>query len=275
MLINKVFAPTNVDIGSGRNMDAIGWENFDVQEDGEIISEKTKLNFNENSLDFIYSSHFFEHIDDPTAENLFREAYRTLKPGAVLRVVVPNQQVFIDAYKREDYEFLKRKIGKHNLSTWGVYGTNTNSPEQLLAGVIASLHNKNHRLTIWPFKEDHNAQIPVLTFPHHSKLEGYYCGPPPYISDELIKKKLETLTTHEFCLWLFSEGKISDVTSGVFASWHKNDWPLEKLQRCGQRVGFTKIEESGYGEFNLQLLTKKDRESIGKKPISLYVNFTK
>jgi SAM-dependent methyltransferase len=273
--VNKLLPPKYIDIGSGKNMAEIGWSNIDVQEDGEVISETTRLQFETSSIDFIYSSHFFEHIDEATAENLLHEAYRVLKPGGVLRIVVPNQQFFIDEYRLKNYDYLKARIREENLNTWDVYGTDINSPEQLLIGVIAGIHNKEHRLTIWPFKEDARAEIPIFTYPFQSKMPGFYCGPPPYISNDLIREKLELLSTHEFCLWLFSLGKKSDITKGIFATWHKNDWPFEKFLNYGNSIGFTSIDKSEYGKFNFQILSQKKREAYDKKPLSLYVNFIK
>ena len=141
--------------------------------------------------------------------------------------------------------------------------------------MIAGIHNKNHKLTNWSFEEDFEAETPVLTYPFQHKLEGFYCGPPPYISDKLIKENLSKLSTHEFCLWLFSEGKRSKVTDGIFPSWHKNDWNLEKFIDYGNSVGFSEINKSEYSELNFNILNKKNREASDKKPLSLYINFIK
>ena len=38
----------------------------------------------------LYSSHFLEHLRDPEARSFLRECMRVLKPGGILRLVVPN-----------------------------------------------------------------------------------------------------------------------------------------------------------------------------------------
>lgn len=42
------------------------------------------------SVDYIYSSHFVEHLYRHEAERLVAECYRVLKPGGVMRVAVPD-----------------------------------------------------------------------------------------------------------------------------------------------------------------------------------------
>jgi predicted SAM-dependent methyltransferase len=49
-----------------------------------------RLLFESGSFTFIYSEHFFEHLPSCVALDLFRECYRLLKIGGVLRTVVPD-----------------------------------------------------------------------------------------------------------------------------------------------------------------------------------------
>jgi len=46
--------------------------------------------FADDSVDFIYSSHFFEHLYKRDAINLLKECHRVLKPGGVIRITVPD-----------------------------------------------------------------------------------------------------------------------------------------------------------------------------------------
>lgn len=48
------------------------------------------LNFKDNSFDYIFSEHFFEHLFLDEAIDLFDECYRILKPNSVMRIVVPD-----------------------------------------------------------------------------------------------------------------------------------------------------------------------------------------
>ena len=49
-----------------------------------------KLPFENDSIDFIYSEHFFEHLFFDEALSLMQECYRILKPNGVIRTCVPD-----------------------------------------------------------------------------------------------------------------------------------------------------------------------------------------
>jgi predicted SAM-dependent methyltransferase len=49
-----------------------------------------RLNFEDNTFDFIFSEHFFEHLFLDEAIDLLQECYRILKPNGVVRIVVPD-----------------------------------------------------------------------------------------------------------------------------------------------------------------------------------------
>lgn len=65
---------------------------------------RRKLPHASSSVDFIYSSHFFEHVSRAAADRLFRECYRVLRPNGVFRIAVPdlhaNVKSYLSGYKR-------------------------------------------------------------------------------------------------------------------------------------------------------------------------------
>lgn len=52
----------------------------------------------DGSADFVYSSHFLEHMSRTDATHLLRESFRVLKPGGVVRVVVPDLAYAVSLY---------------------------------------------------------------------------------------------------------------------------------------------------------------------------------
>ena len=59
----------------------------------------------DGTADFVYSSHFLEHLFREDAAHLLRESYRVLKPGGTLRVVVPDLAYAVALYaqgRKED-----------------------------------------------------------------------------------------------------------------------------------------------------------------------------
>ena len=55
-----------------------------------------------DSCDFIYSSHFFEHVEYDQAIKLMRECYQLLKPGGTFRISLPDFKGACAAYLRND-----------------------------------------------------------------------------------------------------------------------------------------------------------------------------
>ena len=59
--------------------------------------------FADNSIDVVYASHLFEHLSLKSAALFMKEAYRCLKQGGVIRIVVPDLYKISKKYI-EDYE---------------------------------------------------------------------------------------------------------------------------------------------------------------------------
>lgn len=66
----------------------------------------------DNSLELIYHCHMLEHISYKDGIEFIRECYRTLKPGGKMRIIVPDLELWINAYTQDNKFFLQeyRKI---------------------------------------------------------------------------------------------------------------------------------------------------------------------
>lgn len=53
----------------------------------------------DNTADVVYSSHTLEHLNRETGAHFMAECRRVLKPGGVLRIVVPDLKKIIDGYQ--------------------------------------------------------------------------------------------------------------------------------------------------------------------------------
>jgi predicted SAM-dependent methyltransferase len=76
--------------------------------DGNIFRKKDiwldvtlGLPFSDCSIDAIYASHLLEHFTTVNARKLLEESHRVLKPGGVVRLVVPSLEYAIKAYNEE------------------------------------------------------------------------------------------------------------------------------------------------------------------------------
>jgi hypothetical protein len=77
------------------------WINIDIAPIHPKIQYWNILNgipFSNNSFDFVYHSHLLEHIPKYKVSGVLAECYRVLKPGGVIRVVVPDLEAIIRLY---------------------------------------------------------------------------------------------------------------------------------------------------------------------------------
>ena len=66
---------------------------YDNEEGTSLINDgNTCSNLEDNSFDFVYSSHCLEHMDDPYSS--FRHWIRVCKPGGTLFVSVPHEVLY-------------------------------------------------------------------------------------------------------------------------------------------------------------------------------------
>jgi predicted SAM-dependent methyltransferase len=68
--------------------------------------------FRKNSLDYIYSSHFLEHIGKKEGEKLIKESFRVLKNGGAIRLVTPNLDEDIRDLEKEIKLYKKSRLGE-------------------------------------------------------------------------------------------------------------------------------------------------------------------
>lgn len=88
---------TKINIGGGEwnNTD---WENLDIIYNYKLENELLKK-FPNNKIDLIYTSHCIEHLSFQTTAKLLKDAYRVLKSGATIRIVVPDTDKLLKIYK--------------------------------------------------------------------------------------------------------------------------------------------------------------------------------
>jgi len=62
--------------------------------------------FPSESIDFVYSCHFVEHLSREAGRVLVNEIWRVLKKGGTVRIVVPDLSYVIDLYKKGQVEYM-------------------------------------------------------------------------------------------------------------------------------------------------------------------------
>jgi predicted SAM-dependent methyltransferase/glycosyltransferase involved in cell wall biosynthesis len=96
-----------LNIGSFTVM-AKGWTNIDVldltayavQQGMEFrqMDVRKGLGYGDNTVDLVIASHFLEHITRNEGSAFIRECFRTLKPGGIIRITVPDTQRIAEEY---------------------------------------------------------------------------------------------------------------------------------------------------------------------------------
>lgn len=95
-----VFA-TKLHLGCGPHV-FDGWINYDIEPGaGGVQRDLSRpLPHKDESVGFIFTEHFVEHITQIQAIALFRECLRVLAPGGAMRVVTPSLEHVTDCYRR-------------------------------------------------------------------------------------------------------------------------------------------------------------------------------
>lgn len=92
-----------VNLGCGETIHS-AWENFDLVPANDSIRRidlLKKLPFPNASYEFCYSSHVLEHMPRSKAPMFLREIQRILRPGGVVRIVVPDLEGIVRRYLAE------------------------------------------------------------------------------------------------------------------------------------------------------------------------------
>lgn len=101
----------------------------------------TKLPHPDDSVDYIFSEHFFEHITRDQGLYLLKECRRVLKPGCTLRITTPDLKVLVTDY-------INKKIDRWK----GAWEPKT--PAQML----------NYGLTAWGHQFTYDIEELILIF---------------------------------------------------------------------------------------------------------------
>jgi predicted SAM-dependent methyltransferase len=100
-----------------------GWINIDNNSDNNIqkldlnLDLRKSLPFPDNSVNFIYNEHFFEHLTVEEGILAIIDFYRVLKIGGVMRIAMPNLERTVNNYLDENWkENLKEHFKKFGLT---------------------------------------------------------------------------------------------------------------------------------------------------------------
>ena len=102
-LVKDLKSPIMLNVGCGTDYKE-GWINIDNNSDNNI--ERLDLNwdlrnplpFEDNSVDFVFNEHFFEHLTVEEGQMAMKDIMRVLKPGGVMRIAMPDLEQVVHHY---------------------------------------------------------------------------------------------------------------------------------------------------------------------------------
>jgi predicted SAM-dependent methyltransferase len=94
---------TRLHLGCGNHI-LNGWINIDLDSPtADLHADLTQpLKFKDESIEYIYSEHFIEHITRDQALSLLRECRRVLTTGGTIRLSTPNLKWLVEKYIASD-----------------------------------------------------------------------------------------------------------------------------------------------------------------------------
>ena len=99
-------------IGCGPNI-LEGWYNTDIQPQDErvhYLDAGKPFTFEDETFDFVFSEHMFEHLTYKEGKNMLSECYRVLRPGGVLRLSLPTLDNLIEIYEHRHHRAVEKYI---------------------------------------------------------------------------------------------------------------------------------------------------------------------
>ncbi|MBE9241029.1 class I SAM-dependent methyltransferase [Synechocystis salina] len=80
------------------NTDFFSFNLFSRSKPDWMLDLRFPLNCPDNTWDGVFTEHTLEHLYPDQASELLQELYRTMKPGAWIRITVPDLQKYVDYY---------------------------------------------------------------------------------------------------------------------------------------------------------------------------------
>lgn len=80
---------------------------FDIKWPNNLLIHNClkRLPFKDNEVDYVFTSHFFEHIKHYETVNFLKEMHRVLRKGGIIRISIPDLSIITKKYLNKDSDF--------------------------------------------------------------------------------------------------------------------------------------------------------------------------
>lgn len=197
------------------------------------------LPFDDRSVRLFYSSHTIEHLPQVHLEHMFRECFRSLKPGGAIRLTTPDFDKAADAYEAGDEEFFTKTCSRTGVGKYS-----------------------------YPWPE----------FSLEKSLVYYFAEPLSQVtSEDEIRSLYASLGRQGFADEMLSRLDITKqgAATGNVGS-HVNWFTYQKLDGMLRAAGFDEIHKSARGQSHFREMREPETYFDESYPlISLYVEAVK
>ena len=179
LLIDSQKGNLKVQLGAAGDSALLGWLNIDIVGTRAIRTKpgprpvelsmsiaSNPLPMDQSTCSYVYAAHTLEHIRYPDDTNsVLNEIYRVLKPGGVLRLIVPNARTWLEQYVSSDRNISPAedpapfwKAARQNWASWQwvsddpITGTRLPVTLRYLGGMETSLDMTNPHKTGFDFE---------------------------------------------------------------------------------------------------------------------------
>ena len=217
-IAERPIAPCFVNLGAGTFYHPF-WHNVDMpntfykhQQDkihlSHDFSSLDKFPFETESVEIFYTSHVIEHLTDEAVVNMFKEAYRSLSKGGIIRITCPDMQLQYEAYSGNDPHFWT------NLSPWGRH--NHELAHRFVENFASCLCNKERFPNIFLSKEE--IDICLKSMPMNEFFDSIISKIPARMNSDYPEGHINWFTMEKLIYLLRSAGFNSIFRSGYLQS---------------------------------------------------------
>ncbi len=202
----------------------------------------------DNSAVLMYTSHTLEHVSNPAVETFLSESFRVLKPGGILRVVVPDIKLSFRAWQNNDRDFFFWADSAYVYDDWHCYNLRMPLHQASLTQI---------------FLEDFASTASELTVE----------GAAQRISDREMEHLFSTLPMEEALNYCIARCPLELQQRYPFH--HMNWFTEEKLADLLQRAGFTRVYTSRWGQSQSPVMRNTRFFDTTTPKVSLYMEAMK
>ena len=209
------------------------WTSVSLESADIVLNLESEYSFDLHDVEYAYSGHTIEHLSNEAVRRLFRNLYRAMRSGGVLRVECPDLDLLLDDYKCVHNR--ERQVTKRILEMYTRWNMGKVDPAydqehiKVLAGIVSY------------FDHQHNV---ALT---------------PLCSAEEFKRKITTLSNEEFGDWAVSLLTPEHLRDSYL---HRNWFNFGKLKEFLTEAGFSGVVrcEAWATHYNFRMnINRRDR----------------